>query len=180
MLRPLVCAFVLLAAASASATVYLPVDFNEMVAAARAIEHGRVVDVRSEPTADRRSIVTYVTIDVARHLKGSLGDTVTFRVPGGEVGRYRRVIVGAPRFARGDEVIVFLSARGPSIPYLFGLSQGVYRVIRGADGRALVTPLPPIAASGGPERMVRGDPARRPLPLDTFAREVQKALEQPR
>ena len=57
-------------------------------------------------------------------------------MPGGEVGRYRRVIVGVPRFAAGDEVVVFLRGAAPALPTVFGLSQGLYRVARGADGRA--------------------------------------------
>jgi hypothetical protein len=177
--RHLVLLFAIAFAAPAGATVFVPVEFREMVTASRAIVHGRVVDVRSEPTADRSRIATYVTVEVEEHLKGNLGPTVTFRVPGGEVGRYRRVIVGAPRFDRGDEVIVFLSARGPSIPYVFGLSQGVYRVSR-AEGRAVVTPPPLLATSTGPERVVRGDPARRPLALEAFVREVRAIAESPR
>lgn len=177
-MRRLFLLIALLVAAPAGATVYLPVDFNQMVTGSKEIAHGRVVDVRGDLTDDRRSIVTYVTIEVAEHLKGSLGQSITFRVPGGQVGRYRRIIVGAPQFERGDEVIVFLTSRGPSFPYLFGLSQGVYRVARRADGRAIVTPVPPIA--GGSDRLVRGDPARRPLPLDAFTREVKAIVESQR
>jgi hypothetical protein len=167
----------MLLASPAAATVYVPVDFREMVTASHAIVHGQVVDVRSEPTRDRMMVVTYVTLRADGHLKGSSGEFVTFVVPGGQVGRYRRLIVGAPQFERGDEVVVFLSARGPSIPYLFGLSQGVYRVARGADGRALVTPPAAMARGAGTERLVRGDPARRPLPLASFASEVRAIVE---
>jgi hypothetical protein len=148
-----------------------------MVTASQAIIHGRVVDVRSEVTRDRMMVVSYVTLHVDESLKGSIGESVTFRVPGGQVGRYRRIIVGAPRFERGDEVVVFLSARGPSFPYLFGLSQGVYRVARAADGRAIVTPPAVMARGAGAERVVRGDPARRPLPLASFVREVRAIAE---
>lgn len=166
----------LLAASPAGATVFLPTDFREMVAASKAIVHGRVVDVRSQPSADRRTIATYVTVSVESHLKGAFGRDVTFRVPGGEVGRYRRVIVGAPRFERGDEVVLFLTSRGPSVPYVFGLSQGVYRVSR-AGGSPVVTGAAVMARGTGPERVVRGDPARRPLALDAFTREVRALVE---
>ena len=168
--------FLLLLAAPAAATVYVPVDFADMVTTSKIIVHGRVVNVRSEPTVDRSTIATYVTLDVDQPLKGRVGESITFRVPGGQVGRYRRVVVGAPRFDRGDEVIVFLTSRGPSIPYLFGLSQGVYRVSR-ASGRAVVAPPAIVANSPGAERVVRGDPARRALPLEAFAREVRSVVE---
>jgi hypothetical protein len=175
-MRRLLVFFVLLAS-PAAATVYVPVDFREMVTASRAIVHGRVIDVRSEPTRDRLMVVTYVTLEAHNHLKGNFGNSITFTVPGGQVGRYRRIIVGAPQFERGDEVVVFLSARGPTIPYLFGLSQGVYRVARTEDGGGLVTPPAIMARGVAAERIVRGDPARRPLPLASFAREVRAIVE---
>jgi hypothetical protein len=156
--------------------VLLPADFTQMVTESRAIVHGRVVDVRAQTTGDRRSIETIVTLAAVEQLKGNLGSSVTFKVPGGQIGRYRRVLVGAPVFQRGDDVIVFLSARAPAIPYLYGLSQGVYRVARGADGREVVTSPPVMARGAGSERIVRGDPARRPLAVDEFARTVRAVL----
>ena len=170
----------LLVPGPALATVFIPADFTELVIESRAIVHGRVVDVRAQTTGDRRSIETLVTLTTVEHLKGNLGSTVTFKVPGGQIGRYRRVLVGAPVFARDDEVIVFLNARGPSIPYLYGLSQGVFRIARGADGREVVTPPAVMARGIGAERVVRGDPARRPLPVDEFARKVRDVLERVR
>jgi hypothetical protein len=53
----------------------------------------------------------------------------------------------------------------------YGLSQGVYRVAR-SRGTATVTP----AVVSGAGRVVRGDPARRPLDPASFARHVQAAL----
>ena len=172
-------ALLLLMASPALATSLIPVSFDEMVAGSQAIVHGRVSAVGGEMSGDRRSISTLVTVDVADDLKGELGSQVTFRVPGGRVGRYRRIIVGAPVFAEGDEVVVFLTARAPSIPYLFGLSQGVYRVARDAAGRRVVTqPILPDGASA--ERVVRGEPARRPLPVTEFAARVRAILERGR
>jgi hypothetical protein len=90
------------------------------------------------------------------------------------MGRYRRVTVGAPQFAEGDEVVLFLSGRAPALPMPFGLSQGVYRVTRDTR-QALVTPL----VTEGAARVVRGDPARRPLTIDAFARQVRALVERP-
>lgn len=163
--------------ALAHATVELPVEFGEMVQGSQLVIHGRVVDVRSQQTGDRRSIETLVTVAVTDALKGRPGDTVSFRLPGGEVGRYRRVIVGVPRLASGDDVIVFLRGSAPQLPTIFGLSQGLYRVMRTADGRALVAPPALMAPAAGVERIVRGDPARQPLALEAFAREVRARAE---
>ena len=163
--------------AGVHATLEVPVEFGEMVQGSQLVIHGRVVDVRGQQTSDRRSIETIVTVAVSEALKGRPGDSVTFRMPGGEVGRYRRVIVGVPRFENGDDVIVFLRGGAPAMPTVFGLSQGLYRVARSADGRAVVAPAPLMAPSAGAARIVRGDPARQPLSLEAFAREVRARVE---
>ena len=159
-----------------AATVLLPADFATVVNGSQVIVHGRVAAVRSAMTADRRSIYSLVTVTVVEAMKGDPGSTVTFRVPNGQVGRYRRVLVGAPEFREGDEAVVFLSGRAPAMPVLFGLSQGVYRVARGADGRPLVT-RPPVTGRSGAGPVVRGDPRRAPLLLTEFAREVRATME---
>jgi hypothetical protein len=118
-------------------------------------------------------------VQVLESLKGSAsaGAAVTFRVPNGQVGRYRRVVVGAPEFAEGDEVIVFLQGQPPAIPALFGLSQGVYRVRRDSAAHPIVMPAPVTARGAGAERVVRGDPVRRPMPVEAFVHEVRAILE---
>ncbi len=115
-----------------------------------------------------------VTLAVLEAIKGQPGTTVYFRVPGGQIGRYRRFMVGAPEFAAGDEVVLFLKGRPPAVPFPFGLSQGVYRVVRDGDGRSLVTP-PIVSEAAG--RVVRGDASRRPLELSAFTRNVRAIAE---
>ena len=124
----------------AQATVLVGADLGELTRDARAIVRGRVVAVDAQWTADRRTIETLVTLEVERYLKGALGETVQFRVPGGIFGRFRSIVVGAPTFAVDDRVVVFLGAHGPSVPYVVGFSQGVFRIARSSDGSAwLVT-----------------------------------------
>jgi hypothetical protein len=158
--------------ASVQAMVVLPAEFSEMVAKSPLIVHGRVIAVRSLLTGDRRAIESLVTLSVTESLKGEPGATVVLRVPGGQVGRYRRVMVGAPEFEEGDEVIVFLGGHGPAVPMPFGLSQGVYRVTRDRNREVVVTP-PPVDGSPVDGRVTRGDPARRELPVGEFARRVR-------
>jgi hypothetical protein len=158
--------------ARVSATVIVPADFAEMVAGSHTVVRGRVVEVRSQMVGDRRTIESVVTVAVDEAIKGEPGSTVFVRVPGGEVGRYRRFMVGAPSFTPGEDVVLFLTGRAPAIPMPFGLSQGVYRVSHGADGRAMVAP--PVTGEG---RIVRGDPARRPVDIGTFVKQVRAAME---
>ena len=174
-MRTWILVLVLLAPGRAFATVVLPADFATVVNGADVIVAGRVVDVRSQLT-DSRSIESFVTVAVSDVLKGEPGRTLTFRVPNGTVGRYRRITIGAPEFMEGDRVVLFLRARAPGVPTLFGLSQGVYRVAATASGD-LVLPAPVMARGVAAERVVRGDPARKPLPLAEFLGQVRAALE---
>jgi len=159
------------------ATVLLPAEFREVVAGSQIIVYGRVADVLPEWSDDRSRIDTVVTVDAGSYLKGGPGETVTFRVPGGQIGRYRNVVVGAPEFRQGEEVVLFLSAAGPSIAHVFGLNQGVYRVhVDERTGRRVVVPPVLTASSAAPQTVIRGDESRQPLPLESFAASVRTAM----
>jgi len=179
-MRRLLLALMWLAAAPpAAATTFVPVAFPQLVAASGVIVHARVVDVRVVRTAGPPPVETLVTLDALGYLKGQLGPSVTIAVPGGEIGRYRTVFVGAPRFRVGDEVVLFLDARGPRLPWISGLSQGVFRVVRASDGSAPMVTPPPIEAQvhGAAGPVARGDPARRPMALDRFDEAVRAVVE---
>ena len=167
----LACVSVLLAM-PVQATVVVAADLGELSRDARLIVRGRIARIVAQWTDDRHTIETIVTIEVESYLKGALGQTLQFRAPGGELGRFRSITVGAPEFAVDEHVLVFLGASGPSIPHILGLNQGVFRVVRTADDRWLVTP-PPMLPSASTVRLVRGDPSRRPAPLADFEQRVR-------
>ncbi len=160
------------AGGSLSATTLVPAEFGQMARESELIVRGTVVSVEGQTVGPLRAIETLVTLRVADTLKGTPTAETVFRVPGGRVGRYRRVMVGAPEFAAGDEVILFLKGRAPAIAMPYGLSQGVYRVARNG-GKAAVT----SAVVTGSGRVARGDPSRRPLDPQSFARQVKSALD---
>jgi hypothetical protein len=162
--------------ASASATVLLPADLGDLTRGAAAIVRGRVVSAEGRWTDDHRAIETIVTLDADNYLKGSLGGTIRFRVPGGQVGRLRSLFVGAPQFAPGDRVVVFLNARGPAIPHVLGLSQGVFRLSAVEGGGWTVSP-PPVLPASTARTLVRGASDRRPMALDDFERQVRQLVE---
>lgn len=159
--------------ASLSATTLVPADFTQMARESELIVRGTVVRVEAQQMTTRQTIESLITLHVSETIKGTAAEETVFRVPGGRVGRYRRVMVGAPVFTAGDEVILFLKGRAPAIAMPYGLSQGVYRVAR-SGGTAVVTP----AVVTGTGRVTRGDPSRRPLDPTAFARQVQSALTQ--
>jgi hypothetical protein len=167
----------MLCARELRATVLVPAEFREIVAGSQIIVYGRVATVRPEWSDDRRRIDTVVTVTAGSYLKGGPGGSVTFRVPGGQIGRYRNVMIGAPQFQAGDEAVLFLSASGPSIAHIFGLSQGLYRVKTDSrTGRRLVVPPVLTADSDDPQTVTRGDVTRRQLTLDEFAATVRQAM----
>jgi len=165
---------ILLYALPVRATVVIPADLGELSRDALAIARGRVAALDAQWTEDHGTIETMVTLEVESYLKGSLGSTLRFRVPGGELGRFRSIVVGAPEFAVNQRIVVFLGARGPSVPHVLGLNQGVFHVSRAADNSGwLVTSPVMMPATAGNVRVVRGDPARRPLALDQFEQTVR-------
>jgi hypothetical protein len=164
----------LLAGVKLGATVILPASLGELAAGARTIVHGHVVGLEPRWADGSRRIETLVTLHADDYLKGDLGSEVTFKVPGGQMGPYRHVMVGAPTFREGDEIVVFLNAQGPTIPWISGLNQGVFRVAESAFGVKVVVPGVSLQPGEAP-RIVRGDPARQRVGLQAFTDQV-KAL----
>jgi hypothetical protein len=184
MRRQLVClAFlIVLGAHGARATVLLPAEFREVVAGSEIIVHARVVDVRSQWVDGRRRIESVVTVEILTPFKGGERRSLEFKVPGGQIGRYRSVMVGAPSFTPGEEAFLFLSEANSDAPLVFGLNQGVFRVRQDrVSGRRVVVPPPLMQASAGGdarEPILRGSPTRRPLEVDAFGAQVRTAIAQ--
>jgi len=171
----------------ASATVLVPAEFSEIVGGSEIIAYARIVDVRPEWADGRRWIDSVVTAEVVSYIKGGADGTISFKVPGGRLGRYRSVVVGAPVFARGDEAMLFLksnAANAGGLPEVFGLNQGVFRVkVDARTGQRMVVP-PPVMATPPSDSAVAADPQpvrrgaldRRPLPFDAFGARVREVM----
>ncbi len=158
-------------------TVLVPAEFREVVTGADIIAYGRIVETAVVSSDDRRRVETLVTLHVGTYLKGAAGETLVFSVPGGQMGRYRHLLIGAPRFVAGEEAILFLSARPGGRPVVFGLNQGVFRVrLDHATKRRVVLPTALMAQGSQPESVVRGAPGRWPVAIETFGAQVQAVL----
>jgi hypothetical protein len=161
---------------SLHATVIVPAEFREVVEESTLIAYGRVTDVRPEWADGRQRIDTVVTVDVMSWFKGGEQAAVSFVVPGGQVGRYRQVMIGAPVFKPGDEAFLFLKSQGAGMPYVFGLNQGVFRVRIDARGvRKVVSPAL-LAAGADPEIIRRGALTRQPLSLADFSDQIRSVM----
>jgi hypothetical protein len=166
----------LLAAPAVTATVLVPAEFREVVTGSEVIAYGRVIEVRPEWAEGRRRIDSVVTFEVASYLKGGSERTVSFKVPGGQLGRYRSVMIGAPVFTPGDEAVLFLRTQPGAMPHVFGLNQGVYRVRLDPSGRRMVLPPALLVSGDSPEIIRRGSVGRRPVDLDAFGAQVRSVL----
>jgi len=171
----------LLACASrVHAIVYVAADFQTLVSEARTIVLGRIVSLEPEWTEGRRSIETLLSIDVERTLKGSAGDSIVVRVPGGQMGPYLSVMPGAPRFTEGEEVVLFLAGAPPEVPHILALSQGVFRVVHDRNtGARIVVPELLRASADGAVQVIRGDLTRKPTPLGRFILDVRGSVVPP-
>ena len=171
---------VALAGVSTSATVVVPTEFREVVTDAELIVRGRVTDVRSF-VVPGDGIDTVATVAVEAVLKGQADGFVSVRVPGGEVGGTRVVMVGAPTFKNGDRAVLFLKHTPDTNWRPIGLTMGVYRVqAEPGTGRAIV--YPPAVASASrtaSATIVRGDPQRKLLPVGEFESLVKLVMASP-
>jgi hypothetical protein len=155
------------------ATLLIPAEFREIVGDAGLIVRGVVTDVRSFVVSGS-AIDSVATVAVESLIKGQADGFVSVRVPGGEVGRTRYVMTGAPTFRVGQRAVFFLK-RGPDAGWRpVGLTMGVYRVqVEPGTSRAVVqAPVIPgrTAATAGP--VPRGDVRRRPMPFESLVQLV--------
>jgi len=161
-------ALISLLVAAPAATVVVPTEFRQVVADAGLIARGHVTDVRSLVVPDF-GIETVATVAIDEVLKGETTDFVSVWVPGGEVGRTRAVMVGAPRLRMGESAVFFLK-RGPDNAWRpVGLTMGVYPIYADpATRRALVNPPVVADRTAASGQVVRGDEQRKPMALADF------------
>ena len=174
-----------LAAGTLFASTFLSAEFREVVSEASTIVRGRVTDVRAvqSPAGEVESVVT---IAVEASLKGSAEIFVAMRLPGGTIGRYRTVMVGAPVMRVGEHAVFFLK-RGPGNSlWPVGLGQGIYRMTFSAGGAGgtggagtigmVHAPVLPGVTTNAVGPVVRGDARRKSLPVTEFEALVRLLL----
>lgn len=162
------CVGLALGAAPLVASETTPLEFRAVVGEAALIVRGHVTDVRAVEVPDR-GVETIATLAVDAVLKGETDGFVSFRLPGGQIGRYRTVMAGAPTVVVNETAIVFLKRDPGNAWRPVGLGAGLFAVQADpVSGQPVVNP--PIllnrTASVGP--IVRGDARRRTLLVQDF------------
>jgi hypothetical protein len=167
---------VALFAVSVHATTIIPTDLPDVVSSATLIVRGRVVDTRSFAEIANGPVMTAVTITNDEVLKGSAGSTITFRVHGGEIGRYRYVVIGSPTFSVGEQAYFFLKRSSAGALWPVGMTAGVYRY--GVDGAVNAPVVAGVTATAG-ANVQRGDVRRKPIAMREFGSLVRMLMSAP-
>jgi hypothetical protein len=154
---------------SVRATVMIPTDLTDVVSAATLIVRGRVVDTRAFTDIANGPVMTAVTLSVTETLKGRADRVVTFRVHGGELGRYRQITIGAPTFAVGDDAFVFLKRDTGGALWTVGMGAGVYKVSGAAEAPVVNAPVVAGVTATAGAKIERGDRRRKPMAVGDFS-----------
>ncbi|HMD33203.1 MAG TPA: hypothetical protein VKG84_14905 [Candidatus Acidoferrales bacterium] len=166
--------------APAQSTTLARMDLREL--ATRATYVARVRCVAATSWADASLVWTLSTFDVIESWKGDPPPRFTVRLPGGEAAGQRVTVEGAPRFAAGEEALLFLEPQRGRQMNIVSWAQGTFRIRRnprtGAEeatqdtaGLQLIGPSAAKSSSG----------ERRSLPLTKLRALVGSVLaESPR
>lgn len=127
----------LIVASAAFATTLLAVDVPALARGADAVVIGTVTRSRARQAEGGR-ILTDTELKVTEVLKGKAPATVVVMQPGGVVGDVGQRVEGVAPFRPGEEVLVFLDARGNTDHFMVtGMIQGKFRIERSSDGTAV-------------------------------------------
>jgi hypothetical protein len=168
------------AAAPLSATLVVPAEFRQVVAESGLIVRGTVTDVRAVQVPDV-GVESVVTVAVENVIKGQSDRFVYVRVPGGEIGRYRFVMVSAPVFRAGQRAMLFLKRGADNLWRPLGLYQGVFRIHADPATGQPVVPPPLVGGRTAPlkGRVVRGEPSRKLMSIQEFESLVRLVMLTP-
>ncbi len=181
-LLPLVALLALAVAAPVQATVVEALSLQQLCDRSHEAFHGTCASIRTEWTPDHAYVVTTYEFRVTEWLKGGDGSATTFVTHlGGERDGVGTGVSGMPRYAEGEEVVLFLNqaheATGCCMP--LGLGQGAFHVKDSAKGgrsvfrsfAGLVFWNPATGTPTQPESELTGE-----QPLADFLAEVRSRI----
>jgi hypothetical protein len=122
------------------ATTVVPPKFTELVNESDYIVRALVKSVKSEwrEKDGQRHIFTKVEVEVLEIINGTPPQPLVLEMLGGKVGEDEMVIEGMPKFAVGQEDILFIRGNGHQFFPLTAAMHGRYPVVREKSGRAYV------------------------------------------
>lgn len=201
MLRRLVFASVgcIILTAPTRATTVNPPEFlqlvNESDYIVRAVVRSVSVELRLMPSGKSMPF-SRVELEVKQIIAGKPPAPLILEVLGGRTGERELSISGAPKFAVGEESILFVQGNGKQIYPLVRMAHGLYPIMKeaasgreymarsdGAPLRSVNEVARPIHAAGGkvmPPGQVTGQAASQALSPDDFIRQIRTNATNPR
>ena len=180
----------LFGASLATATTVQKFSLADLAKKSETIVLARVEDETARWDDGKKEIYTYITLAVLEPVKG-MGkgkgadngkspkgeETITIRQLGGTVGNMTSIVPGTPSFRRGEEVVLFLSAKdAKGYPWVVGLQQGKYTVYPDENGvkqvRNDVDGMSTMSADG----TVQEAKVSKSIPLNAFMDGIKTQL----
>jgi hypothetical protein len=184
--------FTLMLVLVARGTSVVPPEFTELVNGSDYIVRARVKSLTNETRLRNglEKIYTKIELDVLEVIAGSPPSPLVLTMLGGRSGTRELKVAGAPKFAVGNEDILFVQGNGQAVSPLYAMMHGQYPVFYDkARGRRYVcrsnlVPLQDTAevalplAAGKPAELLRRmvDPARALSPED-FIRSIRQTRQ---
>jgi hypothetical protein len=159
----------LLAASPALAAQAVSLSVEGLTRTSDTVVRGQVTHIASTLSPDGRRIFTLVDVAVARAWRGGDLKTVRVIVPGGVFGDLGQRVDGAPTFAEGEEVVVFLHRAEAGGHRVAGLAQGKFSVV-GAQARPDLSHTRFVAS-----QVARGERAAEAMPVAELEARVRSA-----
>jgi hypothetical protein len=163
---------------AANATTLVELSPQQLTDASDYIVRGTVKAVIS--TIDGRDRVwTQVQIAVGERLKGPTDlDNLTLVVPGGTVGDHTTVVHLAPRFATGEEVLVFAEIVESGLTVVTGMLQGKFTVrVAPEDGREMLVQYSPRQDRAYDPRFLPHPPVDQRIYVDDLFEAVRDHID---
>jgi hypothetical protein len=176
--RPIVCLLLAIALViEVRATTIVRMDLNALAHSAEVIVRARCS--HSETRWESQSIWTFDDFDVLETFKGASPQTLRVRLPGGRVDHLEVKVEGVPRFAVGEETILFVERTSTGDYGVTSWAQGTFRVRRGTNGDARLTQDTSHFAVFDPHTRQFATAGVRNVPISDFREQLGRALANP-
>ncbi len=157
----------LLVASPALGAQAIALSVEGLARSSDAVVRGQVRRITTTLSQDGRRVFTLVDVDVSAAWRGGDRKAVRVIVPGGVAGQIGQRVEGAPSFAEGEEVVVFLHRAEAGGWRVAGLAQGKFSV-------AGPSAAPDLTHTRFLAREIRpGERAAEPMPVAELERRVR-------
>jgi hypothetical protein len=124
-------------AVSVDATTFVMMDDADLVARSMAVAIGTVTGVESVGD-DAGGIRTHVSLTLDEVIRGQIDrKVIVLRELGGRLAQHTERVFGAPTYAVGEDVLVFVEGSADGSLHTAGMAMGKYRIEHDPRGASL-------------------------------------------